>query len=144
LQKNFDNLFASVHVKTNEGRVLLTGSVSNERMRDLAVQIAWSQKGVKEVINELKIAEKTGELAVKDYSIDSWVTTQLKAKLLLEKDIHSINYKIETINGVVYLFGIAQNQHELDRVTAIASSINHVKRVVSYVRLKNDPHRDKK
>jgi osmotically-inducible protein OsmY len=44
---------------------------------------------------------------------------------------------------VVYLFGIAHDQIELDRVTNIAGSVSHVKKVVSYVRLKSDPHRDK-
>jgi osmotically-inducible protein OsmY len=143
LQKNFDDLFASVHVKTNEGRVMLTGSVPNAETRVNAVRISWNQKGVKEVINELKIAHKTGELGVKDYSVDAWVTTQVKAKLLLEKDIHSINYNIETLNGTVYLLGIAQDQHELDRVINIVKDIKHVNKVTNYVRLKNDPKRDK-
>jgi len=37
--------------------------------------------------------------------------------------------------------GIAQDQHELDKATTIASTTNYVQKVVSYVRLKDDPRR---
>ncbi len=37
--------------------------------------------------------------------------------------------------------GIAQNQEELNRATNVASATNYVQRVVSYVRLKDDPRR---
>ena len=37
--------------------------------------------------------------------------------------------------------GIAQSEDELSRVTNVASTTSYVQRVVSYVRLKNDPRR---
>ena len=52
-----------------------------------------------------------------------------------------VNYSIETINGVIYVMGIAQSQDELDRVVNHARNISGVQRVVSYVRLKDDPKR---
>jgi hypothetical protein len=37
--------------------------------------------------------------------------------------------------------GIAQDQTEIDRVTIHARQVRYVRRVVSHVRLKNDPRR---
>ena len=144
LQHNLDHLFATVHVKTSEGRVMLTGHTHDPEIKVKAVRIAWNQKGVKEVINEIKLAEDSNKLAIKEYGVDTWITAQIKAKMLLNKEIRSINYNVETIRGVVYLLGIAQHQSELDQVVSIAESIQHVKKVVNYVRSKDDHHRDKK
>ena len=43
---------------------------------------------------------------------------------------------METVNGIVYLIGIAQNQKELDRVLAHAREINYVRNIISHVRVK--------
>ena len=70
-----------------------------------------------------------------------WVTrdlvaAQLRARLVGDAAIASINYSIETVNGSVYLIGIAQHQAELDRVVAYARNIRYVRRVLNYMRLK--------
>jgi len=46
------------------------------------------------------------------------------------------------LNGVVYLFGIAQSQKELDRATGHARNVKGVVKVVSHVILKTDPKRN--
>jgi osmotically-inducible protein OsmY len=140
LQKDV-NLFGKVSVKVTEGRVLLTGSVSQPQHRVEAVRIAWQQRGVKEVINELTIENTSGTQAMQQYGNDAWITTQLKSKLLFNKDIRSVNYSVDTVAGVVYLMGIAQDKQELDRVTDIAGTIKYVQKVVSFVRIKNAPLR---
>jgi osmotically-inducible protein OsmY len=66
-------------------------------------------------------------------------TTQLRSKLLLDKNVRAINFNVETVNGVVYLIGIAQDQAELERVTNHARTITNVVKVVSHARLKDDP-----
>lgn len=141
LQKNFDHMFVGIDVKVDEGRVLLTGYVPDARTKMEAVKIVWSQEGVKEVMDEINISSKNDKLTIKEYSLDTWITTQLKTKLLMEKNIRSVNYNIETLEGVVYLFGIAQNQQELDKVTYISSTIANVKKVISFIRLKDSPLR---
>jgi osmotically-inducible protein OsmY len=44
---------------------------------------------------------------------------------------------------VVYLMGIAQNRAELQRVTNHARNLSYVRKVESFVRLKDDPRRHK-
>jgi osmotically-inducible protein OsmY len=141
LQKDINNLFAHVGITVTEGRVLVTGYVADPQMRLEVIKIAWKQRGVKEVINELRVEVPTGQTAVKDYSKDAWITTQLKSKLLFNAAVRSVNYSVETIEGTVYLIGIAQDKDELDLVTNIAGTIKYVQKVVSYVRLKNAPLR---
>jgi osmotically-inducible protein OsmY len=143
LQRKLSELFATVNVITTEGRVLLTGSVPNIELKDEAVEIAWKQKGVKDVFNEIEIKDQTNTINIKDPALDSWITTQLEAKLLFNKQIKSINYNIKTINQVVYLTGIAQNDKELDQVVSVVNTINGVKNVVNHVKLKSDRKRDK-
>lgn len=134
------DMYRLVSLSVVEGRVLLTGQVRLPQMRIDAVRLTWKAKGVREVINEIKVTDEGGIIS---YARDGWISTQLKSRLLFDKKILSINYSIETVNGAVYLMGIAQNQEELDRVTNHARTLRYVKRVVSYVQLKDDPRRHK-
>jgi len=125
-------LFRRVGVEVLEGRVLLTGAVPTADDRIKATMLAWRAPGVKEVINELQVTDKGG---IVSFTKDAWITTQLRAKILTDRKVLDINYSVETVNGVIYLLGIAQSQAELDRVTSYARNISGVERVVSYVRI---------
>ncbi len=131
-------LYRKVGIEVIEGRVLLTGQVKSSQMRVDAVRLAWLAADVKEVINQIQVTDKGG---FTDYARDSWVTTQLVGKMLIDKQVQSINYTVETVGGIVYLMGIAQDQAELDRVTNHARNLSYVRKVVSFVRLKSDPRR---
>lgn len=138
LHQQGENLFLKVEVEVVEGRVLLTGTVAKPENAIRAVDLAWRAEGVKEVINEIQVTDKSG---VWDYTKDAWISGQIKTKLLFTKNIRSINYNIETVNGVVYLLGLAQNQQELDGVLHIARTTQYVQQVVSHVRFRDDPRR---
>ena len=134
--KEVNKALTKIGVKVLEGRVLLTGYVSSPEERVKIIKLVWSQDGVKEVINEIVI-EGENKRYIKDIALDSWITTQIKSKLLVEDKVESVNYSIETINRVVYLMGIAQNETELDLVTNIAGTVAKVERVVSFVRIRD-------
>jgi osmotically-inducible protein OsmY len=126
-------LLRKVSAEVVEGRVLLTGSVSEPEGRVDAVRLTWQIDGVIEVLNEIQVTDRGGLL---DFALDTWVSTQLRTKLLLDRDIRALNYNVETVNGVIYLIGIAQNELELERVTNHARTIENVVKVVSHVRIK--------
>ncbi|WP_045809368.1 BON domain-containing protein [Candidatus Neoehrlichia procyonis] len=128
-------IFSSVTVKVNEGRVLLLGNVKSLEKRISAEKIAWQQKDVREVVNEINV-EKSG-LNLKELAIDSVISTQVKARIVGRKGVKSINYSVSTINGIVYLMGIAQDKKELDTVVSAVRKIRGVKQVISYVRFKD-------
>lgn len=135
LEKDID-LYRAIGIEVVEGRVLLTGSVRSPDDRVEAVRLAWQAAGVKEVINEIQVTDKS---TLADFARDSWISTQLKSKLLFDKRIRDINYNVETVNGVVYMIGVAQDTAELERATNHARTIRHVRQVVSHVRLKAPP-----
>ncbi len=139
IQKDVNDLYSGVSIEVNEGRVLLTGNVQKPESKVEAVRLAWQPQGVKEVINEIEVRDKT---SIKNDTKDAWITAQVKAKLLLERNVRSINYNVETVNAVVYLIGIAQDENELDVATVVASKVKGVQKVVSHVRLKEDPLRN--
>lgn len=128
------SLLKTSSIEVYEGRALLTGVAASPEMRAAAVRLAWKVPGIKDVINEIQISEGGGFM---DLAHDSWATAKLKSVLTFDEHVYAINYAIETVNGVVYLIGIAQNQQELDRVITQARNIEYVRRVISHVRLKD-------
>lgn len=131
---DFD-MFRKLSMTVKEGRVLVTGSVPNADMRVEAIRLAWQAEGVRQVINEIAVDEGGGVTgAVKD----RWITSNISTRLLLDKYVQSINYNIDTVNGNVYLMGVAQDRKELDRVLDHARNAGLVKNVVSYVRLRGE------
>lgn len=127
------DMFRKLDLTVNEGRVLITGVVQNPEHRVEAVRLAWKPEGVKQVINEIRVAESQG---FSGFARDTWATTRLRTAITLDRKIQSINYSIDTVQGIVYLMGIAQSQGELDRVIQTARTIPDVKQVISYVRIK--------
>ncbi len=121
-----------IGVEIFEGRALLTGAVPTEQVRADAVRLAWTVGGVKDVLNEVQISSS----GIVDTARDMWITAQLTWKITFDKNVHAINYVVETVNGTVYLIGIAQNKAEMDRVIGYARDLNYVKKVISHVRLK--------
>ncbi len=121
-------LFTSVDVNCVNGRVMLTGVVSTPEQREQAGQVARNVRGVREVINEIQI----GGGGILRSADDALITSKLRAKLIGDKEVASRNYDISTVNGVIYVFGIARNQPELDRVLNYARSISSVQRVVNH------------
>lgn len=138
LQKDVNELTTAVSIEVIEGRVFLTGSVHDPATRISAVRLAWQPKGVKEVVNEIQVSKNRD---LKQIAKDNAITSQISGKMLMNGDIKSINYSVETVNQIVYLMGIAQNMDELANATQIARTVKGVKSVVSHVRLKDDPLR---
>jgi osmotically-inducible protein OsmY len=126
------NSFLKLGLTVDQGRVLVTGVVQNPEERVEAIRLAWQPEGVKQVINEVQVADSAG---IVGYTRDSWITTRLRTAITFDRNIQSINYSIDTVKGVVYLIGTAQNQAELNRVIEKARTVPDVKRVVSYVKL---------
>ncbi len=125
-------LLRLVSAEVVEGRVLLTGSVAKPEDRVNAVRLTWQIDGVSEVLNEIQV---TDDSDLVDLALDTWISTQLRTKLLLDQDIKALNYNVETVNGTVYMIGIAQNEPELERVTNHARTIENVQKVISHVRV---------
>lgn len=116
------------------GRVLLTGRLPRPDMKTEAVRVARSVPGVRALYDEIEVAPLE---SLWDGAQDSWITARLRSELVLDSDVRSANYTIDTENGSVYLIGSARSQSELDRAIRIARYVPGVKRVVSYVEIRS-------
>ena len=132
------SLHRAVSYSVVEGRVLLKGSVPAPSDRARALALTRTVAGVREVIDELQVGAGAGALA---YLRDTWISAQLKTRLVLDLAVLHIDYDIETVNGVVYLMGIAQDEAELASVVAHARVIPGARRVANHVMVKHHPHR---
>jgi osmotically-inducible protein OsmY len=143
ISEGMHSLFTKIKVRVNEGRVLLVGTVDTDEHLLKSVEIVWSIRGVKEVMNELVVEDTQNKLHLGEYTKDTWITTQVKSKLLMHRDVKSVNYSVITQKGIVYLFGIARTEEEMELVNSLAAKVSSVEKVVSYIRVKDSEARKK-
>jgi len=117
-----------------QGRVLLTGRAATPEMKMTAEQVAGRSPGVRALYDEIEVSPPE---TTWDSTKDAWITARLRSELMLDGDVRSANYTIDTANGSVYLIGSARSPAELERATRIARYLPGVKRVVSYVELRS-------
>jgi osmotically-inducible protein OsmY len=133
LARTDPRLDAALTVTVYDGRVLLTGQVPAPEMKMAAVQVVRANPRARAVYDEIEVA---GNDTFWDDAKDTWIGTQVRSEMVLDPDIRSVNYMIQTENGSVYLIGMARTPRELERVTDIARHVRGVKRVVSYVEMR--------
>jgi osmotically-inducible protein OsmY len=124
------DLFFDVTTNVYEGRVMLTGSVRTARERQRAGALVNGLRGVRTVYNELQVTDAGG---FKNTAHDVWISTKIRARLVAARNIKSINFRWQTVNGVVYLIGRAEDRGELDRVLALIKDTEHVTGLIEHV-----------
>lgn len=117
-----------------QGRVLLTGTVLTPQMKTRAVEVGSRVSGIKALYHDIEVAPSRAAWGATN---DAWITARIRSELMLDPNIRSGNYTIDTQKGSVYLIGSARSQAELEHATSIARYIPGVKRVVSYVELRS-------
>jgi len=132
-----ENIFFNVDVEVTQGRVLLTGTLDNSDLRIEATRMAWGINGVQTVINELQISNDDSIL---NFADDLVISTKIKAKLLINSELPYLNYTVETVNGIVYLIGIARSEGERQAVIDLSNEIYGVVDVIDYIEIKSDSY----
>jgi osmotically-inducible protein OsmY len=125
----------SVKTKILDGRIFLTGKVSTVEDKLKITKLAWEIKGARSVKNDLRIKE---EFNFKRSAKDLLITSQLRAALIANKKVKSVNYNIDTYKKKIYIYGIAQNDNERDEVTGEAKQILDVEDVITSIFLVDD------
>lgn len=129
------DLFSNTTISVNDGAVLLTGNVNLPEEKVQATQLAWETRGVIEVINELEVRNTT---SLKDIAKDLAAAAQLRAKMIADQNISSINFSVDVVNGTVYLTGIASSEEEMGLVIDHARSLRFATDVKNYIRVNDD------
>jgi osmotically-inducible protein OsmY len=130
------NAFARVDVEVAIGRALLSGAVPTMEHRLEAERLAWTVRQIGAVSNEIVVGPRTGFLRS---AYDEAITAQVRARLLADRAVRSININIETYDGVVYLMGLTRSQEELSRAAESAAYVRGVRKVVSYMEVRERP-----
>ena len=118
---------AHINITSFDYVLLLTGETPTAAMRDRAVDIARHVDKVRKVYNEIVVAQPT---TVQSRATDAWITAQIKARLLGNKDVSSANVKVVTENRTVYLLGMVSHA-EAKAATETARFIDGVARVIA-------------
>lgn len=130
---------AFTNVDTKDGVVTLKGEADNQAQMDLTTEYAKDVDGVKDVKNEMTVAQTTkkpvdtgmGEKAsdVGEMIDDASITALVKGALLYHRSTSGLNTKVETKDGVVTLTGKAKNAAEKDLAAKYAGDVRGVKSV---------------
>ena len=120
---------ARINVVVYNAKVLLIGQVPSYTAAETAKNIAAGVEGVKEVVNEIR----TGEvISASQVAMDSWITTTIKSKLLLNGEVKTTEVKVITENGEVFLIGKLSHT-QADAATEVARNVRGVSKVVKVI-----------
>ena len=107
-----------VSPKVVDGHIFLTGVVEKVDEKILMTKLAWKTEGARSVKNNIEVKDK---FSLKNYSQDVLISSQMKVALLANKKISMSNYQVNTVNQVIFIFGIAANEAERREVMNEAS-----------------------
>jgi osmotically-inducible protein OsmY len=112
-----------IEVKSEDGDVTLTGTVSEESHKSLAEETVADLPGVKSVDNNLEVkGTSPAELS------DAWITSKVKTVFLYHRNV-SVMTEVSTKDGIVTLQGRAVNEAQKELTTEYAKDVEGVKGV---------------
>ena len=131
----------SVSSKVVDGHIYLTGTVDSVDEKILLTKIAWKTEGARSVKNNIKVKDK---FSLKNSAKDLLITSQLKVALLSNKQVSMANYQINTVNQIIFIFGIAKSESEKKEVINEAKIIQDVKNIDASIFLVSELSKNKK
>ena len=131
----------SVSSKVVDGHIYLTGTVDSVDEKILLTKIAWKTEGARSVKNNIKVKDK---FSLKNSAKDLLITSQLKVALLSNKQVSMANYQINTVNQIIFIFGIAKSESEKREVINEAKIIEDVKNIDASIFLVSELSKNKK
>ena len=129
-----------ISVKVLDGRIFLGGKVDEPEEKLKITKMAWETSGVRSVKNNIAIKQK---FSFKNTAIDILITSQLRAALILNKNVKAANFNIDTINQKTYVFGIAHNEDEKKEIIQESKQIVDLKELVTSILMISDLSRQK-
>ena len=130
----------SISAKVLDGNIYLSGKVDEPEEKLKIIKMAWETKGARSVQSTVTIK---GNNNFKSTAKDILITSQLRTALIFNKLTKATNYTIDTINGKIYIFGIAMTKKEKEKVISEADQIHGVKDVVASIYLVEELSRHK-
>ncbi len=129
------DLIADTKVFVNNGSVLFTGKLINPNDKIEFTKLAWNIRGVNEVNNEIQLTDMT---SIKNIARDVASLGEIRARLMSDKSINSLNFSVDVVNDKAYVSGVATSELEMNLVKNHASSARFINEVYNYIILNKD------
>ena len=117
---------ANINITSYNGRILLTGQVPNDNLREIATSLAKGVQNVNEVYNEVRVGPK---INFSQTSKDAWITSQIKSKMLVDSKVKTSDVKVVTENNEVFLMGNLTHD-QANAAAEVARNVSGVTKVV--------------
>ena len=114
----------AVTVKSRDGVVTLTGTVTEESHKSLAKETVANLPGVLRVDDQLVLK---GDLPAENS--DSWIGVKVKSALLFHHNVNAFKTEVDVKDGIVTLKGEALSQAQKDLAGEYAKDVGGVKDV---------------
>ena len=128
-----------IAVKSERGHITLTGTVVSAAEAELAQKIAEDVEGVVSVKLNLNVegkVEQAGDRSLVEKVDDARVVAQVRAALMVNRNIDSTEIEVSSREGIVTLAGIVRGGAEKDLAHRITEDCWGVKGVVNELRVK--------
>ncbi len=116
-----------VSVTSFNRKVLLTGQVSDEKLKQDCEAVVAKVDNVRSVHNELQLGFRPSWATS---ATDTTTSARVKAALFETKDLQANSVKVVTESAVVYLMGLV-TAREGERAAQVAARLSGVQRVVT-------------
>ena len=145
---------ATITVKSvNDGVVVLAGNAGSTYDHERAIRLAYTVDGVDRVASQIETPNGDADLEIwraakrekgvtNDDAWDPMLTTRVKLKLLAAEDVPGLDINVDTMDGVVTLFGIVPTEESKKLAGTKASSVDGVARVINEIQVVTDPNRE--
>jgi osmotically-inducible protein OsmY len=146
--KNKDKgLLLDISVDVWEQRVMITGTLDDSNVRSAIESLAREDSRIKVLHNEIQIVTKAEKEARREQKEkggeeksgagqavnDFWIETKIKAQLLTDSNVGSVNYFYRSVLNKVYVIGKASSSVEEQLVLSIMKQTEGVKSVTEYI-----------
>lgn len=117
---------ANLVVVSHNGVILLAGTVPRDDLKSKAQSAVETLSRVRRVHNELEVTDNIG---LADRSRDSWLTSQVKMKMVWHPGVDADRINVTTYRRVVYLMGRVPRA-QADGAVDAAQGVRGVKKIV--------------
>ena len=117
---------ANLRVDVYNGVALMTGQAPDRQIIDQAVSEVQQVDYIRKIHNQVRVGPPHG---ASSQAYDIWLANKIRAKLLANDNVPSMQIKVVVENSEVFLMGRVTNQ-EATYAVDIARNVDGVKRVV--------------
>lgn len=117
---------SNINIVSFYGTVLITGQVASEELKQKAEVAVHNIADVKQVYNELRVAEPTYYLARAN---DGLIATRVKSALMFADGVPYSRIKVVIVDATVYVMGKLSHQ-EADRSVEVIKKVSGVQKIV--------------